>query len=101
MSYSVNWIIWPNAWKSGFSVSLVNASLNHRLHQTKSGKEHFDGKPQIILHLSLGLEGTVEPGGCADHEFQCDNNKCIVEEYLCDLNDDCGDGSDEFDCGKK
>ena len=33
-------------------------------------------------------------------EFTCSNAKCISINYRCDSEDDCGDGSDEVDCGK-
>lgn len=33
--------------------------------------------------------------GCADNEFQCKNGICIQEEWTCDTDNDCFDGSDE------
>ena len=33
--------------------------------------------------------------GCGDSEWQCDNDQCIDEGYLCDQVDDCSDASDE------
>ncbi|PVD25149.1 hypothetical protein C0Q70_15647 [Pomacea canaliculata] len=33
--------------------------------------------------------------GCADNEFQCKNGLCIQEEWTCDTDNDCWDGSDE------
>lgn len=35
---------------------------------------------------------------CTPDEFSCDNGNCIKKKWLCDLEDDCGDGSDERKC---
>ena len=36
------------------------------------------------------------PGECkADKPYKCDNEVCLEYEKVCDLTDDCGDGSDE------
>ena len=35
---------------------------------------------------------------CTPEEFTCDNGNCIQKKWLCDLEDDCGDGSDERKC---
>ena len=40
----------------------------------------------------------VDPftSGCHAHEFQCVNKQCINRDFLCDGDDDCGDGTDEL-----
>jgi len=32
--------------------------------------------------------------------IQCDNGQCVSQSQLCNDVDDCGDNSDERDCGK-
>ena len=40
-----------------------------------------------VLHLGQSA--------CDSYEFQCNNGKCIWYRWMCNLKDDCGDGSDE------
>lgn len=37
----------------------------------------------------------AKPTECGENEWQCDNGKCINEEFLCDGTNDCTDSSDE------
>ncbi|XP_033097493.1 suppressor of tumorigenicity 14 protein-like isoform X2 [Anneissia japonica] len=39
--------------------------------------------------------------GCKDNQFTCDNDKCIPWHWECDGINDCGDNSDENNCGCK
>ena len=36
--------------------------------------------------------------GCFSDDFQCDNQECIHEIFVCDGKKDCRDGSDETNC---
>lgn len=64
------------------------------------GRAHFF-HPTLLRSLSLFsfsfclLDAKVCPSG----EFMCANRKCLATVYLCDSDDDCGDGSDELKCG--
>lgn len=37
---------------------------------------------------------------CSPTEFRCKNDRCVSSEFVCDLEDDCGDLSDEQGCRK-
>lgn len=38
---------------------------------------------------------------CDESTFMCHNKVCIPKQFLCDHDDDCGDGSDEsLQCGE-
>ena len=44
--------------------------------------------------------GPPSPGGdCEEGEFQCSSQVCLDHNVVCDATDDCGDSSDEADCG--
>ena len=49
--------------------------------------------------ISNKLENVFVHGTAADSiGFRCNNTKCISKDKVCNLNDDCGDGSDEVGC---
>ncbi|XP_064642640.1 deleted in malignant brain tumors 1 protein-like [Lineus longissimus] len=40
----------------------------------------------------------LKVAGCRSSEWACGNGKCIPAQYICDSDNDCGDGSDEQAC---
>ena len=42
----------------------------------------------------------LEHEPCSDNEFQCNNGRCLDIRRKCNGYDECGDRSDEVDCGK-
>eukprot|EP00794_Sanderia_malayensis_P007889 gene7889-8742_t len=56
----------------------------------------------IIAVLSLtSVSKNNADKSCTVFEFKCANQKCILKNWLCDRDDDCGDGSDERNCAGK
>ena len=37
---------------------------------------------------------------CSSSQWKCQSGECIDKNFVCDELDDCGDGSDERNCGK-
>ena len=48
---------------------------------------------RLINYISLS------PLGCESYEFKCDSGECVYNSFKCDGDNDCGDNSDEEDCG--
>ncbi|ETE70611.1 Low-density lipoprotein receptor-related protein 8, partial [Ophiophagus hannah] len=50
---------------------------------------------KLVRATGSGLARTTV---CSSSEFQCSNKTCIATIFVCDGDDDCGDGSDERKC---
>lgn len=46
------------------------------------------------------LSRDIPDKGCEPNEYQCSNRRCVFKSWVCDGDDDCGDGSDEVTCGE-
>lgn len=65
------------------------------------------GMGGFVPHLSLGADGALSvclscpARTCSPNQFSCASGRCIPISWTCDLDDDCGDRSDESaSCGE-
>lgn len=47
------------------------------------------------MYVFLGPEGTP---ACPEQHFLCDLSKCLPQQYRCDGQTQCDDGTDELSC---
>lgn len=50
--------------------------------------------------MTMCLYCVAPPPTCSPTQFTCDNRRCIPYSYVCDTDNDCGDLSDESNCGR-
>ncbi|XP_031706231.1 MAM and LDL-receptor class A domain-containing protein 1 isoform X1 [Anarrhichthys ocellatus] len=58
--------------------------------------------PGCLLTFSARVEDNTPPpptGSCPSGSLPCENGRCFTPGQSCDFTDDCGDGTDEKDCG--
>lgn len=71
------------------------------------GGQLWGGMGGFVPHLSLGADGALSvclscpARTCSPNQFSCASGRCIPISWTCDLDDDCGDRSDESaSCGE-
>lgn len=62
-------------------------------------KPHITAATHLILNTCVCV--SLEPRPCSESEFRCDNEQCIPGSWTCNHVNDCGDNSDERDCGEQ
>ena len=53
----------------------------------------------FLLMLAICVALSLGSRFCRYDQFECDNYRCITSRYQCDGDNDCGDYSDEKNCG--
>lgn len=77
---------------SNICVVLCNKSLNYCIYKS------LNSVALEISHLKSNehfFSATTLPSGCGPDKFLCNNSRCIPSRFVCDLDNDCGDNSDE------
>lgn len=54
----------------------------------------------ILSCLLLSLQVPSGSGSCNPGFVKCKNDGCVEDYKVCDSTDDCGDGTDEENCGR-
>ena len=64
----------------------------------------IENHPLVLALDDTGFKDCAMPSpsptNCTEDEFTCGNGVCVQSTQECDFTDDCGDQSDEMDCGK-
>ena len=59
---------------------------------------HLNVNNSAQFIYTVFIQAVFAPG-CDSWEYTCSNGKCVPADYRCDNEDDCGDNSDEQNCG--
>lgn len=54
--------------------------------------------PRLTVSLLVAAAPTEVPGCSKYFQYECKNGRCIPTWWKCDLENDCGDWSDEYIC---
>uniref|UniRef100_A0A6P6YME6 MAM and LDL-receptor class A domain-containing protein 1-like n=1 Tax=Dermatophagoides pteronyssinus TaxID=6956 RepID=A0A6P6YME6_DERPT len=78
-----------------------NPSNHHPYSGTNYNLKNYQAIGELKLDGCQPLLPSISSNCSSTERFKCKNNVCIPTAFVCDMEDDCGDNSDETKCDSK
>ncbi|KAB5549223.1 hypothetical protein PHYPO_G00064910 [Pangasianodon hypophthalmus] len=89
------------AWREGIIfLGRIPGPFQIQLHSRRQEGRRGDIAIDQLEFMDCALPGRMSTGSCGVGLFQCKLGGCVEERAVCDGTDDCGDRTDEENCGE-